>query len=190
MDIYDCICIACNKSGVSTQVSCECGHNLQDAIMMTKAKRRPSERPEQIKHSGKSILNSFKNNKDSLRHYDNSNNNGNDSYTVKKRRTLCLTLTKKKKTSKYKHKKNYIAKVNEETESQPSERTHDKIKQLEPIYHNSYFYQCKSYKPIKDVNDNFQFDFASFNSDDPYYPNALDDINSKIFNNNSFWKSL
>jgi len=188
MVVHDCICIACNKPGVSTQVSCDCGHNLQDAIMMTKAKRRPSERPELIKHSRKSILDSIKNNKDSLKCGD----NGNDSYVVKKRRTLCLTITKNKKNSKYKYKNKYAIKIKEAV-SQPS--VHDRVKQIikppnEHIYRNSYFYQCKSYKPLKDLNDNFQFDFTSFNSDDPYYPNALDDINSKIYQNNSFWKSL
>ena len=55
---------------------------------------------------------------------------------------------------------------------------------------NIYFRKSKKYKPAKLNELNFEFDFSLFNSNCPYYPKALDDINSKINRDRSFWKTI
>ena len=55
---------------------------------------------------------------------------------------------------------------------------------------NIYFKKSKKYKPAKLHELNFEFDFSLFDSKCPYYPNALDDINSKIQRDKCFWKAI
>lgn len=55
---------------------------------------------------------------------------------------------------------------------------------------NTYFKYSKKFKPAKLNELGFQFDFSLFNSNCPYYPNALDDINTKINRDRSFWKAV
>ena len=58
-------------------------------------------------------------------------------------------------------------------------------------YQNIYFHRCKSYKKATKLSDlDFEFDFTMFDSHHPYYPSALEDINTKINKTNSFWKSI
>ena len=55
---------------------------------------------------------------------------------------------------------------------------------------NTYFKYSKKFKPAKLNELGFQIDFSLFNSNCPYYPNALDDINTKINRDRSFWKAV
>ena len=55
---------------------------------------------------------------------------------------------------------------------------------------NTYFKYSKKFKPAKLNELGFQFDFSLFNSNCPYYPKALDDINTKINRDRSFWKAV
>jgi len=64
------------------------------------------------------------------------------------------------------------------------------INMIENSYQNIYFNRCKSYKKVKLADLDFKFDFSTFNSHCPYYPTALEDINTKINKTNSFWKSV
>ena len=70
----------------------------------------------------------------------------------------------------------------------------NKVKELlnmiENSYQNIYFNRCKSYKKAKLADMDFKFDFSTFDSHCPYYPTALEDINTKINKTNSFWKSI
>jgi len=64
------------------------------------------------------------------------------------------------------------------------------LEMIENSYQNIYFNKCKSYKKAKLADLEFEFDFSAFDSHNPYYPSALEDINTKINKTNSFWKSL
>lgn len=55
---------------------------------------------------------------------------------------------------------------------------------------NMYYNKSKKYKPAKPHELNFKFDFSRFDSKCPHYPNALDDINSKIQRDRCFWKAI
>ena len=61
---------------------------------------------------------------------------------------------------------------------------------VEQAFKNIYFHQSKKFRPAKSCNDEFQFDFSLFDSNDPSYPKALDDINFKLLHTNSFWKNV
>ena len=61
---------------------------------------------------------------------------------------------------------------------------------VEQPFKNIYFHQSKKFRPAKSGNDEFQFDFSLFDSNDPSYPRALDDINFKLLHTNSFWKNV
>ena len=61
---------------------------------------------------------------------------------------------------------------------------------IESSYKNVYFNRCKSYKKAKLADITFEFDFSTFESHNPNYPSALEDINTKIKRTNAFWKSV
>ena len=62
--------------------------------------------------------------------------------------------------------------------------------QIEETFRNVYFHKSKKFRPAKNDHDEFQFDFSLFDSNNPEYPRALDDINFKLLQTNSFWKNV
>lgn len=86
------------------------------------------------------------------------------------------------------------ANSNDQQTRQQENEKQNKIKELfdliENSYQNAYFNRCKSYKKAKLSDLDFEFDFSKFDSHNPYYPSALEDINTKINRTNSFWNSI
>ena len=75
-------------------------------------------------------------------------------------------------------------------DSEKQTRFKELLEIIENSYQNIYFDRCKSYKKAKLSDLDFEFDFSLFDSHNPYYPSALQDINTKINKTNSFWKSI
>ena len=61
---------------------------------------------------------------------------------------------------------------------------------IDNSYQNVYFNRCKSYRKAKPTDFDFEFDFSTFETNNPYYPSALEDINQKINRMNSFRRSV
>jgi len=64
------------------------------------------------------------------------------------------------------------------------------LKDIKNSPKNVYSKRSKQYRPAKLHELDFEFDFTLFDSNSPYYPNALDDINEKINRDKSFWKAI
>lgn len=64
------------------------------------------------------------------------------------------------------------------------------LKDIKNSSKNVYSKRSKQYRPAKLHELDFEFDFTLFDSNSPYYPNALDDINEKINRDKSFWKAI
>lgn len=75
-------------------------------------------------------------------------------------------------------------------DSEKQRRYRELLDIIENSYQNVYFNRCKSYKKAKLSDFNFEFDFSLFDSHSPYYPTALQDINTKINKTNSFWNKI
>ncbi|XP_057298205.1 uncharacterized protein LOC130629117 isoform X2 [Hydractinia symbiolongicarpus] len=60
----------------------------------------------------------------------------------------------------------------------------------ESSYQNIYFNRCKSYRKAKISDLDFEFDFSTFDSHSPFYPTALEDINTKINRTNTFYRLI
>lgn len=74
--------------------------------------------------------------------------------------------------------------------SSKKEQAKQLLKVIESSYQNAYFNRCKSYRKAKITDITFEFDFSTFDSHNPDYPSALEDINTKITRTNSFWQSV
>lgn len=70
------------------------------------------------------------------------------------------------------------------------EEAKELLRLIENSYKNIYFTRCKSYRKLKLSDLDFKFDFSTFDSKHPNYPNALEDINSKLTRTNSFWNDI
>ena len=107
---------------------------------------------------------------------DNNDNDKNNDENINKRKIGILKTESPRRKIKLKNEKKENAKKI--------------LRMIEKSYKNVYFKRCKSYKKAKLADITFEFDFSTFESNNPNYPSALEDINTKIRRNNSFWKSL
>ena len=101
-----------------------------------------------------------------------------------------MKKTKKELKMKTSPNKNNVNGQNNPIDELKKEQSKELIRMIESSYQNIYFTRCKSYRKTKIADLDFEFDFSTFDSHDPYYPSALQDINSKLSRTNGFWKDV
>ncbi|XP_057297437.1 uncharacterized protein LOC130628519 [Hydractinia symbiolongicarpus] len=182
------ICIACNKMQSSFVYNCDCGHVMRESVILERErsrKRRAPYRPNSISSEwiGVNQLNGacMKQIKKCTGDIQDDNKVLLKSFTSIKQKQSC----NKKRKFPVKQKK----RIFEKTKHKKSQ-SKELLQISESSYQNIYFNRCKSYRKAKISDLDFEFDFSTFDSHSPFYPTALEDINTKINRTNTFYRLI
>lgn len=191
---FEKLCVACNRMQSLSQASCECGHVMKDAVSMradnTRKRRAPyranSVSSEWIGHHTQTTVSIKK-----KKQFDDETDGINNVNTFIKSKKI-----KKRKQKQRRHKQKSLFAEQQCMDTLPTvnDEKRNEIKEMlnliENSYKNIYFDRCKSYRKMKITDFDFEFDFTTFDSHAPFYPTALEDINSKINRTKVFYKII